>query len=156
MCRNINFWDDIDSISCGHLLEVAEFFFGVGTIFGCESRKTVAFQSEGGVCFVPVIIEKLNETIIIQMYLQFIHFIERENFYVILQIVHCEKFPGYVNHQSAVSILRIIQCFSFHESKRLVMDHLQQCASSPEYSFYGGGFDGYMVAYIQFIAFFSQ
>ena len=26
------------------------------------------------ICFVPVIIEKLNETIIIQMYLQFIHF----------------------------------------------------------------------------------
>ena len=77
MSRNINLRNHIHTIFHAQTLQVGEFFLGIRTILGGQPRKTFTLQAESSVGLVPVVIKELYKTIVIEMNLEFIQFIER-------------------------------------------------------------------------------
>ena len=76
MGRYIDFRYYFNAITVCQFLKLLEFCLSIRTIFCCQPWKTVAFQTKSGISLVPVIIEKLHKSIVIQMNLKLIHFIE--------------------------------------------------------------------------------
>lgn len=135
MSRHINFRNHIDPVRGRHLLEIPEFRLRIRAILCCQSRITFTFQTESRIRLVPVIPKELHKPIVIQMHLKFIQFIKRKNLHIITQIIHRKELAGHVNHESPVRIQGKIRGLPFHQSFRLIVNHLQQGACSPENPF---------------------
>ena len=135
MSRHVNLRYHIYPITCCHNLKITELLFRIRTIFGCQPREALAFQTKSRIRLVPVIPKEFHKTIVIQMYLQLIQLIERKNFDIITQVVHRKEFTSHINHESSVGIQRKVRSPALHQSLRLVMNHLEQRTRSPENTF---------------------
>ena len=156
MSRHVNFRNHVNAITCRHNLEITELLFRIRTIFGCQPREALAFQTKSRIRLVPVIPKEFHKTIVIQMYLQLIQLIERKNFDIITQVVHRKEFTSHINHESSVGIQRKVRSPSFHQSLRLVMNHLEQRTRSPENTFRSRCLNSNLTLNIHPVSFFTQ
>ena len=156
MSRHVNFRNHVNAITCCHNLKITEFFFGIRTILCRQPRKTFTFQTESCIRLVPVIVKKFHKAIVVQMYLQFIHLIERKNFDIITQVIHRKEFTSHINHESSVRIQRKVRSPALHQSLRLVMNHLEQRTRSPENTFRSRCLNGNLTLNIHPVSFFTQ
>ena len=156
MSRHVNLRYHIYPITCCHNLKITEFFFGIRTILCRQPRKTFTFQTESCIRLVPVIVKKFHKAIVVQMYLQFIHLIERKNLDIITQVIHRKKLAAYINHKSSVRIQRKVRSPTLHQSFRLVMNHLEQRTRSPENTFRSRCLNSNLTLNIHPVSFFTQ
>ena len=115
MGGNVNFRNDFHEVGCRLFLEIDEFFLGVRAVTGCQSRISLRFQSEGSVSLVPVVLEVLLESVIVQMDLHGVHFVVSHDFHQVLQISHRNELTATVYHETAKRIIGIITNRSLRE-----------------------------------------
>ena len=156
MSRHVDFRNHINAIAGGHELEVAELFLRIGTVLRRQPREAFAFQTESRIGLVPVVSEKLHETVVIQMHLQLIQLVERKNLHIVTQKIHRKELAGHVNHESPVRIEREVRSPTFHQSFRLVMNHLEQGTRPPENTFRSRSLNRDLTPDIHPVSFFAQ
>ena len=157
MGGNVNFRNDFHEVGCRLFLEVDEFFLGVRAVTGCQSRISLRFQPESSVSLVPVVLEVLLESIIVQMDLQGVHFVVSHDFHQVLQISHRNELTATVYHETAKRIIGIITNRSLRERAFLILfRQLQECACAPVKTGRGGSGDGYTVGYLDGVTFLTE
>ena len=135
MGGSIYFRNNFNKTSFCLLLQVNKFLFRIISIPCSQTGESFRFQTESSVSLIPIMVEKLFETIIIQMNLQRIHFIISHNPNIILQSIQRNKFTPTINHKSPHFIIRIITDCSLRQVMViLLLCHLQQSTRSPIYS----------------------
>ena len=120
MSRDIYFRNDVYSIGLTHSLQVRELLFGIRPVLGCQAWEAFTLQPKSCIGLVPVVFEKLRETVIIQMYLKLVYFVKRQYLYILLQIVHGKEFPGNIQHKSPIGKLGKIACSAFRERTLMI------------------------------------
>ena len=157
MRRRVYFRNHLYKILCGLILEINEFFLGVISVTGCQARKRLTLQTESRVCLVPVMIEKLLETVVVQMNMQHIHLIVRQHSRQIAQIRHRNELTSTINHKTTHPIIRIIADGTFRQLAvvRLLAD-LKQGSRGPIHTNRLGSAHPYMLGHRHRITFLSQ
>ena len=115
MGRNINLRNDFHEVGCCLFLEVDELFLGIRAVTGSQSRISIRLQTESSIRLIPVVLEILLESVIVQMNLQRIHFVVSHDFYQVLQIRHRYELTTAVYHEAAKRIVGIISDYSLRE-----------------------------------------
>ena len=106
MCRHVNLRNDVDAILLGKFLKVDEFFLSVRSVACCQSGISVTLQSKCSLSLVPIIVEELTETVVVEMNLQGVHLIVSHGLDKRTQIVHRDELTTAVHHKSTQTILR--------------------------------------------------
>ena len=156
---HINLWDDIDTILLGKFLKVDEFLFGVRAVARCQSGISVALQSECSLGLVPIAIEELTETIVVEMNLQGVHLIVSHGLDERTQIVHRNELTTAVHHKSTQTILRRVYNIALWQCATVgfvLLCHLQHSTCAPLQSFDRSSTDCSNVADADAVAFLTE
>ena len=156
VCRNVDFGNDVHTILHPHPLKFCELLLGIRAVLGGKARETFTFQSEGSIGLVPVVVEELRETIVVQMDVKLVHLVERQHLDLLLQIVEGEELACHVEHISTVGEFRPVARRALRKLRFLSMKHLKQGTCSPKYTLCSGGFDAYFIINGKYIAFLTQ
>ena len=105
--------------------EVTELLLTVVPVARRELRETLAFQPEGRVRLVPVVVEVLLEPIVVQVNLQAVHLVVRHRSHQVLQVIHRDELPGHVNHKPAQPVVRPVLDVAARQPP-VLLPHLQQ------------------------------
>ncbi len=147
---------DFYKLGCRLVLEVDKLLLGVKAVAGSQSGISVRLQTEGGICLVPVVTEKLLEAVVVEVHLQGVHLIISHDFHQVLQIRHRDKFPTTVYHESTDRIVGVIADDSLGQLMvGSLFRNLQKGACAPVKSGRSGGGERHTVGYFDGISFFS-
>ena len=147
--RDVDFGDDLDAVVLGENLKVDELLLGVVAVTRSQARVRVALQTESRVGFVPVLIEVLLETVVVQVNLEAVHLVVRHYLHVIAQVLYGEELAPAVNHEATQAVVGPV---AHGAAGQLVLfallAHLQERAGGPVNAGRRRGGDGDAVAHL--------
>ncbi|MNL10684.1 hypothetical protein D3C87_1314910 [compost metagenome] len=108
MCRHIDFGNDIYPICFSEFLKGYEFLLGIMPVLCRQIGVRSAFQPESCLYLVPVVIEINRKPVIIQVNVEFTHFVIGHHLYIASQKIYCKKLPTYIQDKAPYLILRIV------------------------------------------------
>ena len=151
---HVDFGDDFDAAVLGHELQVAELLLRVVAVACCQAGEVVAFEAESGVGAVPVVLEVLFETVVVEMDLERVHLVVRHDFHVVAEVVDGEELAGAVDHEAAHGIVGPVADVAAGEGVVVaLLADLEQGAGGPVDARRGGGVEDGAVADAHAVAF---
>ena len=145
VCRDVDFGNDVHTILYPHALKFGKLLLGIRAVLGGQAREAFTFQSEGSVGLVPIIIEELWETIVIQVNLEFVHLVERKHLDLLLQVIEGKELASHIEHKATIRKFRPVACCTLRQLRFLTIEHLQKGSCSPEYTLSRGRLDAYLI-----------
>ena len=101
MCGHVNLGDNLHTARIGQLLQGDKLGLGVGTILGGQARIGVALQTESGLRFVPILVEILLESVVVEVNLEGVHLVIGHHLDEVAQIGHGDILTAAVHHETA-------------------------------------------------------
>ena len=141
MCRSIKLRDNLHAHLLGIKDKIVEPFLGIVAVLGGQAGEEFTLDTESRIGLVPIAVEVIAESIIVQMHLQGVHLVIREQMNQAVQIGEGNVLTAHIYHHTAHRIGRCIGNGS--AGKRFAL-HLQllQCLNAPHDSLLGLSLDG--------------
>ena len=86
MCRSIKLRDNLHAHLLGIKDKIVEPFLGIVAVFSRQFGEVGAFHAESRISLVPISVKEIAESIIVQMHLQGVHLVIREQINQAVQI----------------------------------------------------------------------
>ena len=156
VCRHVNLGDNLHAARIGQLLQSDKLGLGVGTIFGGQTRIGVAFQAEGSLRLVPVLIEIFLESVVVEVNLECVHFIIGHHLDEVAQIGHGNIFAATIQHEAAQLIARFVLGYAAGEGAvGTLLGQLKKRLCAPCEAAKGRSFYVNLLADLKFVGFFA-
>ena len=102
--RNVDFGDDVDILLFGLHLKVDELALSVAAVLGGETGEEAAFEAEGRLRLVPIVVEVLLEAVVVEVDVEGVHLVVGHHADELVEIVHGDELAAAVNHKSAQGV----------------------------------------------------